>query len=151
MGSATRFVETPNVPRGVLALSGLVLHSESAAPESLTADPRGTAGVRIFKPGENCTYSYDVFNPLSGPDKKSTLEVQTRLFAGGRTILSGKPERVTFGETAKGGHSQFSGHLKLDPLMAPGDYVLQVTVRDTLAPAGEVRQASQFIEFQVGK
>jgi VWFA-related protein len=151
MGSATRFVETPNVPRGVLALSGLILHSDSAAPESLTADPRGTAGVRIFKPGESCTYAYDVFNPLIGPDKKSTLEVQTRLFAGGRTILNGKPERVTFGETAKGAHSQFSGHLKLDPLMAPGDYVLQVMVRDTLAPAGEVRQMSQFIEFQVGK
>ena len=149
MGSATRYVETPNVPKGVFALSGLVLHTDSKVPEGLTADPRGTAGVRIFKPGETCTYFYDVFNPLIGPDKKSTLELQTRVFADGRVVLSGKVERVTFGATAKGGHSQFSGHLKLDPLMVAGDYVLQVTVRDTLAPAGEVRQSSQFTDFQV--
>ena len=33
--------------------------------------------------------------------------------------------------------------------MAPGDYVLQVTVRDLVAPAGEPRTATQFADFQV--
>jgi VWFA-related protein len=149
MGSATRYVETPNVPQGVLALSGLTLYIDSPAVAGTPADPRGTPGVRIFKPGQFCTYLYSVFNPLTGPDKRSKLEIQTRLFADGRVVLDGEPDRITFGEPAKGTHSQIGGHLKLDPLMAPGNYLLQVTVRDQLAPAGAPRQASQFIDFQV--
>jgi hypothetical protein len=48
-----------------------------------------------------------------------------------------------------GSRRQISGQLKLDPLMAPGDYILQVTVRDLLAPPGQPRRATQFTDFQV--
>jgi VWFA-related protein len=149
IGSATRFVETPNVQQGGLALSGLILRGGSPAADSAPADPRGDAGVRIFKPGTGCTFLYSVFNALTGPDKQSTLEVQTRIFADGRVVLDGKPGRVTFGETPGGSRRQIIGQLKLDPLMAPGDYILQVTVRDLLAPPGQPRRATQFTDFQV--
>ena len=41
------------------------------------------------------------------------------------------------------------GQFKLEPLLAPGDYVLKLTVRDLVAPAGEPRTATQFADFQV--
>jgi hypothetical protein len=63
--------------------------------------------------------------------------------------MDGKPERVTFGEARDGSRRQIVGPIKLDPLMAPGDYVLQVIVGDLLAPPGQPRTASQFIDFQV--
>jgi hypothetical protein len=50
---------------------------------------------------------------------------------------------------ARGAHQQISGHLVLDSQIGPGDYVLQVTVRDMLAPPGEPRTATQFTDFQV--
>jgi VWFA-related protein len=149
IGSATQFVETPNVRQGSLALSGLILSGASPAADRGPADPRADSSVRIFKPGQGCTFLYGVFNALTGPDKQSTLEAQTRIFAEGRLVLDGKPGRVTFGEMPGGSRRQISGQLKLDPLMVPGDYILQVTVRDLLAPPGQPRRATQFTDFQV--
>jgi hypothetical protein len=75
--------------------------------------------------------------------------VQSRIFAGGRLLMDGKPELLSFGESREGSLRQVVGPLKLDPLMAPGDYVLQVIVRDQLAPPGQPRTATQFTDFQV--
>jgi len=147
-GSATRFVQIPNVPQGGLALSGLSL---GGAPpgDNAPPDPRADPAVRVFKPGQRCVYRSTVFNPLTGPDKQSALQVQSRIFAAGRVVMDGKPERVTFGEAQDGSRRQISGPIRLDPLMAPGDYVLKVIVQDLLAPPGEPRTATQFIDFQV--
>jgi hypothetical protein len=56
---------------------------------------------------------------------------------------------VGFAAVARGAHQQISGHLVLDSQIGPGDYVLQVTVRDMLAPPGQPRTATQFTDFQV--
>ena len=149
IGSATRFVEIPDVPQGGLALSGLSLRGASPAADNAPPDPRADPAVRIFKPGQSCVFRSTVFNPLTGPDKQSALQVQSRIFASGRVVMDGKPERVTFGEASDGSRRQISGPIKLDSQMAPGDYILQVNVRDLLAPPGQPRTATQFIDFQV--
>ena len=149
IGSATRFVEIPDVPQGGLALSGLSLRGASPAADSASPDPRADPAVRTFKPGERCVFRSTVFNPLTGPDKQSALQVQSRIFASGRVVMDGKPERVTFGEPSDGSRRQLSGPIKLDPQMAHGDYILQVIVRDLVAPPGQPRTATQFIDFQV--
>ena len=149
MGSATQFVDIPNVRQGGLALSGMILRADAPAAGSAPADPRGEADVRIFKPGHGCTFFYSVFNALTGPDKQTALEVKTSIFAGGRAVFEGKPGRVSFAGVARGAHQQITGHLTLDPQIGPGDYVLQVTVRDTLAPPAQPRTATQFTDFQI--
>src|ERR1035437_8196283 len=97
IGLATPFFETPNVRQGSLALSGLILSGASPAADRGPADPRADSSVRIFKPGQGCTFLSGVFNSLTGPDSQSTLEAQTRTFAEGRLVLDGKPGRGTFG------------------------------------------------------
>jgi VWFA-related protein len=149
IGSATRFVEIPDVPQGGLALSGLSFRGVSQAADNALPDPRADPVVRVFKPGQSCVFRSTVFNPLTGPDKQSALQVQSRIFAAGRLVMDGKPERVTFGEARDGSRRQIIGPIQLDPLMAPGDYILQVTVRDLLAPPGQPRTATQFTDFQV--
>jgi hypothetical protein len=149
IGSATQVVEIPNVKQGALALSGLVLRCGPQAADRAPADPQGDPGVRIFKPGSGCTFQYGVFGALTGLDKQSSLEVQTRIFAEGRVVFDGRSGRFNFEEAPEGSHRQIFGQLKLDPLMSPGDYILQVTVRDMLAPAGQPRTATQFTDFQV--
>src|ERR1035438_732497 len=123
IGSATRLVEVPNIPQGGLALSGVTLRGAPPADGKAPPDPRADPEVRIFKPGQTCIFRYTVFNQLTGADKKSTLEVRTRMFADGRLVLDGKPEQVTFAEGPDGLHRQISGPVKLDPGIAPGDYI----------------------------
>jgi hypothetical protein len=146
VGTASRFVVVPDTATGVLALSGLAMGTDIAAGESTARDPRGDADVRIFRPGTICTFLYSIFNARMGADKQAALEVRTRMFAGGRVVFEGKPERMTFGELAAGSRRQITGHLKLDSKMAPGHYILQVMVSDVV---GEARTASQFTDFQV--
>jgi VWFA-related protein len=149
IGSATRLVEVPNVPQGLLAISGVSLGGPAPLTDNAPSDPWANPAMRIFKPGHSCIYRYIVFNPLTGADKRSALEVQVRILAAGHVVVDGKPERVTFAESPDGLRRQITGPVKLDPLMAPGDYVLQVIVRDLLAPPGQPRTATQFTDFQV--
>ena len=146
IGTAAQFIEVPDLAKGGLALSGLAMGAVAPAADGSAADPEGDSDVRIFRPGSVCTFQYSIFNALPGADKQSVVEVRTRMFAGGREVFDGKAERMTFGELAAGKRRQITGHLKLDSRMAPGDYVLQVAVRDLV---GEPRTATQFTDFQV--
>ncbi len=145
-GTSARFIEVPDVAKGGLALSGLAMGASVPAAGGVAADPREDPDVRIFQPGSVCAFQYSIFNALMGADKQSVLEMRTRMFAAGRVVFDGKPERMTFGELAAGKRRQITGHLKLDSQMTPGDYILQVTVRDLV---GEARTATQFTDFQV--
>ena len=105
--------------------------------------------MRIFKPGGTYAFDCTVFGGLTDSNKHSSVEVQTSVFAEGRLVFQGAPRRVDFGESVAGTHRQVHGQLKLEPLMTPGDYVLKLAVRDLVAPAGEPRTATQFVDFQV--
>ena len=132
-----------------MAISGVILHAGPPAVSGAPEDPKEGATVRIFKPGRSCAFFYSVFNAIIGPDKESMLEVQTRIFAEGRLVFQGEPRRINFTEPPAGGRRPVGGSLKLEPLISPGDYILEVKVRDMLAPAGQTRSAAQFTTFQV--
>jgi VWFA-related protein len=144
MGFASQFVDIPNVKQGGLALSGLTLSGKRDPP-----DPKEDSAVRIFKPGRTYGFSYSIFGVLAGLDKQASLEVRTRIFAEGRVVFDGTPKPVNCREAAASARCQISGQISLEPVMAPGDYILQVSVRDLLAPAGQNRTVTQFIDFQV--
>jgi VWFA-related protein len=144
MGRATQFLEIPNLKQGGLALSGVTLGGTSNPPVS-----REDPGMRIFKPGGTYTFDCTVFGGLTGADKHSSVEVQTSMFADGRLVFEGQPRRVDFGMLTAASQRRIHGQFKLEPLLAPGDYVLKVTVRDLVAPAGEPRTATQFADFEV--
>ena len=148
LGSATRFIEVPDVNKGGLAISGLEL-SETPPADGSAGDPKGHPGVRIFKPGSSCTLLYNVFNVLTAPDKTSTVEVQTRIFAGDSVVYEGVSGGVRFDDTPEGSQRRIRANMKLNSGMGPGDYIVRVTVRDLLAPAGAPRTATQFTDFQV--
>jgi len=56
---------------------------------------------------------------------------------------------MVFGDAGVGARRLITGKLALDPRMLPGEYVLQITVKDLLAPTGTERTMTQFIDFQV--
>jgi VWFA-related protein len=141
-GSATRLVEVPDIAGGRFAISGIALRRE---PETA---PNETPVVLTFRPGATIRYDYTLFNSTVGTDKRCQIEVQTRIFAGGRAFYDGKPVTISFDAEGDPKRRGVSGQVTLDAQSASGEYVMLVTLTDKLATR-EPRSATQFAEFRV--
>jgi hypothetical protein len=157
LGSASQFIEVPDVRNGRLTMSDIVVHAEDRQPDANTDsqqvpragdDPNGTPAVRIFKPGAAIAYVYEILNARTGPDKKIQLEEQIQLFRDGRQVYSGTPSPVSAGDQnprrlVEAGHIQ----LRQTP---PGQYMLQVTITDKLAKEKDKdRVAVRYADFEI--
>jgi VWFA-related protein len=167
VGSATQFVDVPDVHKGRLALSGILLsadNSKIAAAQAAAGtqagpdqgeeghvndpDPNGTPAVRIFKPGTPIVYGYQILNAQADSAKKPELEVQTRLFRDGQEVYKGTPKPMDMGPADDPKRLVGGGRMQLGDKIAPGDYVLQVIVTDKLAKE-KYRVATQSMDFEV--
>jgi len=162
VGSASQFLEVPDVSKGHLTLSTMLMKSmppetpaaadraPSAAEEGQVhdADPQGSPAIRIFKPGAAILYAYQVLNAQEGPGQRPELEAHTRLYRDGTQVYEGKPMALSSGIQADPRHLAEGGSFKLGAAMVPGDYVLQVIVNDKLAK-DKYNTASQWIDFEV--
>jgi VWFA-related protein len=178
VGSASQFIEVPDLDKGRLALSGIVLKAEVQQPQPNTERPnterpnterpntdqgperqegrvtdvedtRGGPAVRIFRPGTAILYGYQILNAQGDAARKAELEVQTRLFHDGRQIYEGKPAPPpSEGPQDDPRRLIGAGRLKLGDRIAIGDYVLQVIVTDKLAKE-KYRIATQSMDFEI--
>jgi VWFA-related protein len=167
VGSATQFIEVPDVGKGRLTLTSMLIRErpqpaagtaanaagdrgvsqETAEGQIPAPDPDGTPAVRIFKQGQSLLYGYLILNAkLEGG--KPQLESQSRLFRDGKQIYEGKPTPLDFAGQPDPKRLVSGGTLRLGGSIAPGDYVLQVTVTDRLAKE-KYRSTSQWIDFEV--
>jgi len=160
VGTANQFIEVPDVSKGRLTLSGIVLTADNkllqpkpadgvaqAEGEVADQDPNGTAAVRIFKSGAAIAYAYQILNAQAGEDKKPQLEVQTRLFRDGQAVYTGKPTAMETPPQPDPKRMVGGGRLQLGKI-SPGEYVLQVIVTDKLA-GDKYRFAAQSMDFQI--
>jgi hypothetical protein len=158
LGSASQFIEVPDIEKGHLALSGIVLREQphAAAPANSDhpeghqeeADPQGTPAVRIFKPGTAITYGYQILNAQADSGNKPDLDVQTRLFRDGEEVYTGKPTRLPVDGQEDPKRLIGGGRMQLGGKMKPGDYVLQVVVTDKLAKE-KYSVATQAMDFEI--
>jgi VWFA-related protein len=156
LGSATQFVEIPDVKKGRLALSGIVLGADRQQAAVVAdgaegplpgEDPNGTPAVRIFKQGTTLVYGYEILNAKVDRNKKPQLQVQTRLFRDGQEVHIGATTPLTT-EMQQDTRRLFGlGRMQLTQL-APGDYALQVVVTDGLAGKND-KIATQSMDFEV--
>jgi hypothetical protein len=65
LGSASQFVEVPELKKGRLVLSGIAM---SGGASEVAADPGTTAAVRRFRPGTMVTYAFFAYNTGSQLD-----------------------------------------------------------------------------------
>jgi len=147
IGSATRFVEIPNLRQGEFSISGLTLRG-TYTDEGIAAEPDENLAIRIFKPGRDCIFSFDALNAEVGEDRQSAIEMRARILYGGDGVVEGAPAKVTYAATA-GGRRQIRGKLVLPSGIRAGNYLLTVTVRDLLAPAARSAPVTRFIDFKV--
>ena len=161
IGSASQYIEVPDLKRNALALSGILL--TEANPNGMTSLPpsgsavdaispapsSASAGVRRFRPGIILSYAHLIYNPrLDRTTGKPQLTTQVKLFRDGKEILTGPETPFDVGQQADLTRLSNDGMFRLNAKAAPGDYVLQIIVNDNLA--GEKRRtATQWIDFEI--
>lgn len=157
IGSSSRFIEVPDLQTGVLHTSGIAVSGEKpgyALDTSSTTGQLAKDEPALIAPviaGHQLSYSYQVFNAKTGEDKTARLDASVRVFRNGEAIFSGDPSPVSY--TAEGASIRLtvSGKLRFKEDIPPGDYSLQVIVKDTQAPVGAPSTASQYIHFELTK
>jgi len=163
VGSASQYVEVPDLRKKRLALSSLLLTASPPAattmPSSANApadanaaadyDPLRDAAVRRFRQGDSIDFLYTIFNArLDRATGRPRLTTQMRLFRDGRPVYEGDARPYDpAGQTDLTGLTAGS-RLALGTDLAPGEYVLQVVVTDELAK-GKHAAATQWVDFEV--
>lgn len=144
IGAATQFVDAPDLTKNRLALSGIVLGAAGAESNS-QAGP----AVRQLRQGMTLDYSYNIYNARR-EGSLPRIQTQTRMLREAQPVFTGK--LLAFDASSQKDLRRLSaaGRLRLGPELVPGNYILQITVTDLLAPP-ERRVAVQWIDFEIVK
>jgi hypothetical protein len=149
VGAAAQFVEVPDLEKQRLLLSGLVVSGVSTTGvEAAEPDPLTGPAVRRLRRGSMLDYRYNIYNAALDATGKPQIQTQMRLFRDGQPVFTGKLNPLDTSKQTDLKRLGAVGRLRLGPEMVPGQYTIQVTVTDTLAPESR-RTASQWGDFEI--
>jgi VWFA-related protein len=166
VGSASQFIEVPDLKQERLTLSGIFMTGADAVPALATApaptspagaanpggsDPVRDATVRRFRQGSLVDFRYHIYNAkLDRTTGRPRLQTQTRLFRDGQPVYASPLQPYDPGPLPGAARLEAGRRLQLGTQLPPGEYVLQVVVTDELVK-GKRRMATQWIDFQIVK
>lgn len=166
VGSASQFIEVPNLKKERSSISSIVLENMSVAqwqnfanaapnkqPESTNAasakpDPMTDTSLRRFKRGTVLRYGYEIYNAKLDASKKPNLTAQLRVFRDGKLLLEGKQIPVDLTGQTDLERIKSTGAMSLAEGMQTGDYILQIIVTDNLAKEKK-KISTQFVQFEI--
>ncbi|MEO8042266.1 MAG: VWA domain-containing protein [Acidobacteriota bacterium] len=155
LGSANQFVEVPNLKKGRLINSGVVLENLSYADWQkrgkgqaiAETNPLADTSLRRFKRGTVLNYGFTIYNAKGAAGSAPSLSYQTRIFRDGKPIFE-SAVRPVLSTNSDPKLVDFSAALALGTEMLPGDYVLQIVITDNLAKA-KANSSTQFVQFEI--
>jgi len=165
IGSASQFIDVPDIKKNRLTLSSVVLrgtlpNANRTNPNPADAPPQDQEGldngsaeaspaVRHFRHGMMLTYGVYIYNArLDKADNLPKLTTQVQLFRDGKPVFTGKENPLQVKDAADWKRIMAGGALQLGTDLPAGDYVLQITVTDALADQKH-RTATQWMDFTV--
>ncbi len=157
VGSASQFVEVPDINKGKLNVSSLVIETLTESEWQKLSDPNGgpvrtdpqtDTALRRIKLGSIIHYGFEIYNAKLDPSKKPDLKVSIRVFRDGKLILDGQPAIVDMSTQTDLQRIKYSGAFSIGSKLATGDYILQAIVTDRLAKTKE-QIGTQFVQFEV--
>jgi hypothetical protein len=163
VGSASQFIEVPDIKKDRLMTSGLLLKAmpaeqyaknlptaEQAAYDRVDdTDPIASTAVRKFQLGTAMIYGLFVYNAkIDSKTSKPLLMFRVRLFRNGELIFTGDDEPIDVGDQKDVKRLGASGAIQLGSNMAPGEYILQIVVKDLLRN-DKKRIATQWMDFEI--
>jgi VWFA-related protein len=139
LGSASQFVEVPEIKKGRLVLSGIAMSGDAAAEET---DPETTAAVRRFRPGTLVTYAFFAYNARPSLEVRATVSRDT--------VPVYQPVAWAFDGAGEPDPTRLAvvGRLALGPELEPGAYSLEVAVTES-NHGGKGRTARQWTDFEI--
>jgi len=154
VGSASQFIEVPDLKKNRLTVSSIILENLSADQwrnMSLTgatvgSDPVADTALRRVKIGSVLRYGYEIYNAKIDNSKRPQLTTKIRVFRGGELVLDGRQTPFDLGAQTDLAHLRVAGAVAIGQKLLPGDYILQVIVTDQAAKG---RIATQFVQFEV--
>jgi VWFA-related protein len=177
VGSASQFIEVPNIAKNRLALSGIAVvgtdplakpvaatkdaaSSTPASPASQAGntdeeiteiDPQASPAVRRFRRGMVMNFGYVIYNAqVDKATGQPRLQTQMRIFRDGKELFAGRVQPLDTSGQLDLKRLIANGALQLGTEMTPGEYILQVIVTDPLAK-DKYRMATQWIDFEIVK
>ncbi|MDQ5845187.1 MAG: VWA domain-containing protein [Acidobacteriota bacterium] len=165
VGSASQFIEVPDLKKNRLALSGILMRGmpvqmfqtvgsgaalkENADDSVDESDPNANAAVRQFKRGLVMIYAVVVYNAqLEKVSGKPQFRTQVRMFRNGQLVFTGRELPYDASGQTDLKRLPLGGAIQLGSEMVPGEYVFQVVVTDPLAKQKH-RVATQWIDFEI--
>lgn len=155
MGSATQFIEVPDIEKDRLLTSGLLvkgmpldqyLKGDDAAEGS---DPMANTSVRQFRTGTAMIYALAIYNArMDKTSGKPNLTIQARLYRNGELVFTGKEVPFELRDQTDPKRLGGGGAIQLGTEMKPGEYVLQIVVSDLLAKQKH-RVTTQWMDFEI--
>lgn len=160
IGSASQFIEIPNLKKERLTLSSIVLENvplsewqrrqqESAPTSGSVSNPLMDTALRQFKRGTVLNYGAEIYNAKGDVARPASLTSQIRIFRDGKLFYEGKPQTVA--AAASGTDAKkigVSGSVNFGGQMTAGEYVLQLVVTDNAAKE-KYKSAAQFVQFEI--
>lgn len=164
IGAANQFIEVPDLKKGRLIISGLILENmpfasyqklaqEQANPAAVNkseegSDPQRDTALRRFRRNTILQYTGTIFNSKLNLAKQPQITTRVRLIRDGKVIFEDKPAPVDLNGQSDLQRLSFGGAIFLPQNLELDDYVLQIIATDTLAK--EKRQvAAQWIDFEI--
>ncbi len=166
VGSASQFIEVPDLKKKQLALSGVAVRgiqpdvfqkygggsARNAEDDSVAdSDPNASAALRRFKQGLIIFYAVVIYNAqFEKATGRPRLQTQVKMFLNGRPVFSGKETPYDASKQPDLARLPLAGGILLGSALVPGEYVLQVVVTDPLAKEKH-QVATQWIDFEIVK
>lgn len=165
IGAASQFVEVPDLKKNRLAVSGLVVRGVNPTEKTTAAansaaqnqegveqgNPEASPAVRHFSRGMLMDYLFIIYNVrFDKTTNKPQLIAQVRLFRDGKPVFTGKENTLAFSNVVDQKRLVTGGGIQLGTDLAPGEYVLQVIVKDLLADEKH-RTVTQWMDFEIIK
>jgi len=161
LGSSSQMVDVPDLKKGRFYLSGLSISPVTAdgklaipgevKPENALAMTATLASpaIRQFHRGSVVAYSFVVYNAkLDTATAQPKVWVKINLYRNGQLISDGKPAVSELEKQPDWSRIVDFGYLRLNTEVEPGDYTLEVIVKD-LASSDKRAASSQLIDFTV--
>ncbi len=150
LGSASQFIQVPDLAKKRLALSGLVVASSPEQNTASAAKPESSEvnlspAVRRFPVGGILDYGSAIYNAQLDTAGKPNLMMQVEVYKDGKAVFQSQPRQVD--SKIIEGRVECSGRLTLATL-PPGDYALHLIVTDTQAKSKYAR-ADQWMDFGI--
>ncbi|HSE16739.1 MAG TPA: VWA domain-containing protein [Pyrinomonadaceae bacterium] len=149
IGSASEFVAVPNLRDKRLAVSGVILGTNSDPSGQALANP----GARRFTPNSDVHFAYIIYNAANETGALRNLVMQAKLFRDGKEVFAGPEVPVkALADQTDLSRLLTSGSVRLAQNLEPGAYYLQVSVMEVgLKDKDKMVPVVQWADFEVEK